>query len=553
MNPLSNSCCIAALGSLIATPAFAAQNGPVHLVHGPLAAGTPRVFDVRSQSPNAIVLVFRSNANGVYVPADAALPALAVAPGTLPFARQTDAFGRLRIVLPASPFAPAAGRSAFQVLVRSIDGRWDASEPALVRRNANVPASGWLTENSQPPLPASAATLGATAVQAVDLDRDGDRDLLLAHAHGLALWTDEGATGFVDTGSARLPQLAVTVSCVATADVDRDGDLDVFAGGALDSGNIWPDRLWLNDGTAAFQASASFPQGDGNTACADFGDIDADGDPDLVVAHGADGHGQSTSPCRLLRNDQGLFTADSNFATAAWNDGFAPAPAARFGDVDDDGDLDLFIARSDIQSFHGGPGEQNRLLVNDGTGTFTDETAARFSALFSDNSFDAAFVDIDLDGDLDIAVANYASSVSSATSGDLWINQGGAQGGTAGSFVDDATSPLESTALAHRLRLALVACDVDTDGDPDLLLPVHDLPPGSQPMLLLNQGGAQHGALGRFELAPWFAPGGFIASGAAFFDRDHDGDVELIYAAGGTLTGDPVTANRVLWIESTLP
>jgi hypothetical protein len=101
--------------------------------------------------------------------------------------------------------------------------------------------------------------------------------------------------------------------------------------------------------------------------------------------------------------------------------------------------------------------------------------------------------------------------------------------------------------------LAVVVGDVDSDGDPDLLLPVHDLPPSSQPMLLLNQGGAQHGVLGQFALTPWFAPGGFIASGGAIVDRDHDGDNEQVLPAAGPLSGNPATAGRVLWIEATLP
>jgi len=84
-------------------------------------------------------------------------------------------------------------------------------------------------------------------------------------------------------------------------------------------------------------------------------------------------------------------------------------------------------------------------------------------------------------------------------------------------------------------------------------IPIHDCPPGSQPMLLVNHGGAHHGIVGRFELATWFAPSMFVSSGATFLDRDHDGAMELVLPASGTLTGGQATAQRVLWIEATLP
>lgn len=536
----------------VSSTAFAQQRG-VELLHGPIASGTQRVFDLRTGRPNALVLIFRSHAGGNYVPADVALPALAVVPGTAPSARTTNAVGRVRIVQPATSSSAPIGRSAFQALVRAPDGRWEASNPVNVRREAAAPAANWFAESATSPLPASAADLGAHAALAVDLDRDGDAELVLAHGAGVSVWIDDGAVGFTDTGATRIPHPTAPVSCLASADIDRDGDVDLFTGGAVEGLNVWPDRMWRNDGSAFFSMESAFPGGDGSTSTAEFGDVDGDADADLLIARGSDGHGGVISPCQLLRNASGTFTSDLAFESMPWNHALTPCPAARFGDVDDDGDLDVFIARSDLLGNHNGDGEPNALLVNDGTGAFTDESLARFTPLFSDNSLDAAFADVDLDGDLDIAVANSVSSVLPQASGDLWINQGGAQGGTPGFFVDDATSPLESTHFLHRLRLGVTVGDADTDGDLDLLVPVHDLPPASQQMLLVNQGGAQHGILGRFELATWFSPGGFVASGATFFDRDHDGDMELVLPASGTLTGQQSTSRRVLWIEATLP
>lgn len=547
MTPIQTT---AALACVLCAAPITRANERVLLAHGPLQGDAPRVFDLRTQRPHSLVLVFRSNAAGPYVPADPALPALGVAPYTTPFTRTTDAHGRLRVVLPATGLTPPAGRSAFQALVRAADGRWDSSNAVAVRRGVGVPTSGWLAEAATTPLPPASASLGAHAVVAADLDRDGDADLLLPHASGLAVWFDEGSAGYVDTGTSRIAQLAVPVNCVATADVDRDGDVDVYASGTYD-GSVWPDRLWRNDGTGHFTETPGFPAGDGSASSAEFGDVDGDSYPELLVARGGDGHGQLLAPCSLLRNTAGSYARDIAFEQAAWNHALAPAPVARFGDFD--GDLDVYVGRSDISGTYNGPGEPNVLLVNDGTGVFSDETAARFAQVRSDNSLDARFVDVDLDGDLDIVVANSVGGVTPAASGDLWINQGGLQGGVVGTFVDDAASPLENTSILHRVRLGVIAADVDTDGDPDLLVTVHDLPPASQHMLLLNQGGAQHGVVGRFERASWFAPGAFVAAGAAFVDRGCDGDLELVLPANGTLTGDVATGQRVLWMETTLP
>jgi hypothetical protein len=525
----------------------------IHLYHGPLRAGEPRIFDVRTQSPNAQVLIFRTGVGGANVPVDPTWPALAVAPGSAPLVRTSDAHGRVRIVLPATTSSFGQGHSFYQALVRAPDGRFEASSCVSVRRSASVPSTPWLNETTATPFPASAAQLGAHAVLAVDVDRDADRDLFLANDAGVVLWLDQGAAGYIEAGSALFPYPGGPASSLASADVDRDGDLDLFTGGAIESSNVHPDRLWRNDGTGQFTLDPVFPPGDGGTAGAEFGDIDGDGDPDLVVAHGSDGHSGLVSRSQLYRNQGGTFVPDAAFAAASWNEGVAPAPAARLGDVDDDGDLDLFVARSDIGGVHNGVGEQNRLLINDGTGAFSDETSTRFATLFDDNSLDAAFADLDLDGDLDLVVANSVAGITPAASGDLWINQGGAQAGTPGFFVEDTTSPLESTSALNRVRLAVQVGDADNDGDPDLLVLVHDLFPTSQHMLLLNQGGAQLGTLGQFQQATWFDPGNFVASAATWLDRDFDGDPELLVCGAGSLTGDPITGARVLWLEAHFP
>ena len=110
-----------------------------------------------------------------------------------------------------------------------------------------------------------------------------------------------------------------------------------------------------------------------NSTKADFGDVDGDGDLDAIVAN--------LGPEQLLINTgAGVFLDGSSQ--------LPPPPPflqditadARLADVDGDGDLDILL--SNENPFNPSPtgGGQNRLLINDGTGTFTDQTAARLPA-----------------------------------------------------------------------------------------------------------------------------------------------------------------------------
>jgi hypothetical protein len=107
-----------------------------------------------------------------------------------------------------------------------------------------------------------------------------------------------------------------------------------------------------------------------------------------------------------------------------------------FGDVDLDGDRDVALA--DGGTFGNEP---NRLWLNSGgaqggtLGTFQDATQARFPPVL-DTSRDLDFVDVDLDGDLDAYVTN--SSKHSNQTSRFWINMGGAQGGSAGYYQDQS-------------------------------------------------------------------------------------------------------------------
>ena len=133
----------------------------------------------------------------------------------------------------------------------------------------------------------------STGLRLVDVEDDGDLDVFVAQgtasldARPNVLFINDGQGFFIDDSAARLPQgLDANSTSADFADVDGDGDLDAVVA------NVGPEQLLLNDGTGHFVEAtarhASFPAEQASTAAA-FGDLDGDGDVDLIVAGTGDG------------------------------------------------------------------------------------------------------------------------------------------------------------------------------------------------------------------------------------------------------------------------
>ena len=217
-----------------------------------------------------------------------------------------------------------------------------------------------------------------------------------------------------------------------------------------------------------------------------FIDYDNDGWPDIVLANGQDfpGHKRGAGTPKLYRNNHnGTFTdvtARAGLAVSMFGMGIA------VGDYDNDGRDDLFLSALG----------QSRLFHNNGNGTFTDTTRSAGLAGPDEFSTSAAWFDYDLDGKLDLVVANYVqwsektdlyctldgSHKSYCTpesykgsSARLWHNLGG------GKFEDATRTAKLFDPTSKGLGVAVL--DYNGDGWPDLLI-ANDTQPNK---LYLNQ------------------------------------------------------------------
>lgn len=245
-------------------------------------------------------------------------------------------------------------------------------------------------------------------------------------------------------------------SCgVTTADINGDGWLDAYvATGALQTGPSSANYLYINEGDGTFtdQASAYGVANQGGSYCCAFSDWDNDGDYDLFVGGLRPAPGKNSTVTFYQNNGDGSFTDVTDHLGLADPVG---SLACFFGDVDNDGDADLFYTRSG--SAPRGDDLRTRpsdvLLQNDGNGRFTDISESAGITSLGRQGRGCAMGDLDNDGDLDIYVTNAGGDAQ------VWINDG------RGRFTDRAAELGGQVWAGHGCALG----DLDGDGDLDVL------------------------------------------------------------------------------------
>ena len=347
------------------------------------------------------------------------------------------------------PFDPQPESGALEDQVRVLDIDSDGDPDIRVRSKwigststqINDGAGNFVTVPSAlPVLPGSTYTGPASEG---DFDGDGDADLIVYRWDtsnvflDMRLMLNLSSGVYVDGGPcsagnvAFMPHLPLTPALAPNlvADLDGDGDLDVFAG--LESATQW-GRVWLNDGAGFFTEA---PQIQNLSIASDVVDLDGDGLVDVLgggyAAYGLGGGAFTAATMtyasgtgQIDMTDTGIaildFDGDGSLDVASWPKGqlglnvsvhfqktprvfqevllpfasliaFDDVPGRRAigGDFDGDGDNDILIVSSALA------GRIGRFFFNDGTGNFP-ETSQQLVG------FPSVCMDVDGDGDGDL-------------------------------------------------------------------------------------------------------------------------------------------------------
>ena len=356
---------------------------------------------------------------------------------------------------------------------------------------------------------------GPAGITAADVDNDGYHDLFIPDGVESRLFRNTRDGGFEDmTAAAGLTGLD-GVSVALFADYDNDGFKDVFV-----SRTFQPNQLFRNLGDGTF-ADVTAESGLGEDCCttvASWGDVNNDGYLDLYVGRYLDArvkipttfYARNGEPNQLYLN-----RGDGTFANITEEAGVGELGlclGSVFGDYDDDGDADLYV----VNDFG-----RKTLYRNDGVGSggvprFTDVTVETGTLAYG-AGMSASFGDYDNDGDLDIYIAHIRS-----------------EGGWFAMWPTVLRYMFNSWRQGVWLSDMPLYMEIMRQSGLDFVKVFEDMAAGNT--LLRNNGD------GTFDDVSWAAganpPGWFWGSGFADFDNDGWQDV---YSANGWVYNDPGT------------
>ncbi len=255
-----------------------------------------------------------------------------------------------------------------------------------------------------------------------DYDNDGDLDIFVSRIGMNALYRNDGNGFFTSLSVEETGDLLLDTDNSTSGtwgDYDNDGDLDLFVTNIDET----PNALYQNKCEGYFvkmteEEVGPIAGGGGTSFGATWADYDNDGDLDLYVANATEDAGQDNF--LYDNNGQGFFSRIGNGSISNDN---AKSIGASWGDYNNDGFLDLYVANAD--------GEDNMLFRNRGNGTF-QQISSRVPVVDGNNSVGSGWADIDNDGDLDLFVANTDNE-----NNDIYLND--AETGTFFEFFNDVT------------------------------------------------------------------------------------------------------------------
>ena len=367
--------------------------------------------------------------------------------------------------------------------------------------SSNKAYSQTFTKNTGSTLPGSTNN----TINVGDVDGDGDDDLFLtgqdsATPYIADVFTNSGGVFSATSG----PFVGIRLGGAAFGDLDGDGDLDLVVVGhdnaKTHNSSNESTLIYINNGSGSYAIGGTHSivpvRSNADVAIAD---VNGDGTLDVIVT-GWDGITAGTRVIELQTNNgSGTFTkVTTGVPFTAVNEG-----ALRFADVDSDNDMDLLIVGKE----NGGT-EISELFINNGSGSFTKDATA--STLFKGaKAADAEFADVNGDGSVDLLIAGFNTDDGKFV--ELYTNNG------SGVFTLDAAStfsPVSSCSVDFG--------DMDGDGDMDLLLTGSGTgSPAATTEIYKNNGS------GAFTLLTTTITD-VRSSDGKFIDSDGDGDLDVV-------------------------
>jgi hypothetical protein len=277
-----------------------------------------------------------------------------------------------------------------------------------------------------------------------------------------------------------------------SGDIDGDGDIDLIMTG------LTPGRftaLYVNDGNGNFAENEDISMPNASNGLVIFEDLDGDGDLDLFFAGVAN---DIQEFAHIYLNDGlGDFTLSTNSALPQFSDS-----GVDLEDVDGDGDVDLLIAAKKPNGDFFAD-----VFLNNGAAIFTPAG----STVFTRVEFGTVeFIDVENDGDADVVISGKQEDGTALTM--LYLNDG------TGNYNADANSNFVQLAGGTVVDVA----DIDNDGDFDILMSGATDGFNIHTILYINDGLGKFTELVSADLQNTFAGTNSIA------DMDNDGDLDIV-------------------------
>ncbi len=284
-----------------------------------------------------------------------------------------------------------------------------------------------------------------------DLDGDGDLDVLVIGAlkildYDVAIYLNNGDGTFTEKGNSGIANdISGRSNRSRLVDMDGDGDLDFLTAGFNEATNPIT-RLFLNDGTGNFTKKEGLGLPTLEDAALDHADVDGDGDQDVVMIGS---NGANDKAFLYLNDGNAVFTKASDTEFIGAFEG-----SVDFGDLDGDGDQDLFITGDSEDT----PGSDfiSEIYLNDGAGNFQRKINQPF---FKTEGTAAEIIDLDGDGDLDIFASGDGRDFYNNRNSIIYLNDGNAN------FSRDTSSDIPEIGDGD-----VEFADLDNDGDPDMFI-----------------------------------------------------------------------------------